>query len=243
MKITEKINLDLHGLMEHGPINIVVFGDSVTHGCFGMDEIDYDAAYWNKLRKKINSVRDYVPVNVINAGIGGVTARTSLLRMDKQVLAHNPDLIIICFGLNDVNCTLDDFLTPLGKIFEKAVASGADVIYMTPNSFNTSHAPDTPEKYFAYAKTTMEYQLGGRMDTYMEAAIKLANEKGVIVCDCYAKWNKLAETQDVTYLLANRINHPKREMHELFAQSLFDIIFEGTEHVSSSNESTMFESK
>ena len=27
MKITEKINLDLHGLMEHGPINIVVFGD------------------------------------------------------------------------------------------------------------------------------------------------------------------------------------------------------------------------
>ena len=102
MKITEKLNLDRAGLIEHGPITIVAFGDSVTHGAFGIDEIDYEAVYWSRLGRKINGIRRYVPVNVINAGIGGVTANGSLGRIDKQVLAHNPDLITVCFGLNDV---------------------------------------------------------------------------------------------------------------------------------------------
>ena len=32
MTIKEKLHLDKEGLMEHGPINIVIFGDSVSHG-------------------------------------------------------------------------------------------------------------------------------------------------------------------------------------------------------------------
>ena len=34
MKIKDKVMLDIGGLYEHGPITIVAFGDSVTHGCF-----------------------------------------------------------------------------------------------------------------------------------------------------------------------------------------------------------------
>ena len=52
--------------------------------------INYETVYWNRLRKKINDVRNYVPVNVINAGIGGITAKESLKRMEGQVFAHNP---------------------------------------------------------------------------------------------------------------------------------------------------------
>ena len=131
MKISEKINLDLQGLIENGPITIVAFGDSVTHGAVAHDEIDYETVYWNRLKKKINNLRNYVPVNVINAGIGGITAKDSLKRMDKQVLSHNPDLIIVCFGLNDVNGTLKDYLNSLEEIFDKSQKSGAEVIFMT----------------------------------------------------------------------------------------------------------------
>lgn len=59
-------------------------------------------------------------MNVINAGIGGISAKTSMERMDKQVLSHNPDLIIVCFGLNDVNGTLEEYLDSLEEIFVKA---------------------------------------------------------------------------------------------------------------------------
>ena len=238
MKIKEKINLDYNGLIEHGPINIVAFGDSVTHGAL-LNSNNYETVYWNLLRKKINEVRNYVPVNVINAGIGGINARDSIGRIDSQVLCHNPDLIIVCFGLNDVNDPLEVYLSSLKTIFEKCKASGSEVIFMTPNMLNTYVADDAPERYRDYAGVTAEYQNSGRMDKYMESAVSLANEMGVKVCDCYKKWKKLSETEDITKLLINRINHPTPEMHELFANSLFELIFE-EEIKSDAEESTMY---
>ena len=239
MKITEKIKLDRNGLIENGPINIVAFGDSVTHGAL-LEEINYETVYWNRLKKKINSVRNYVPVNVINAGIGGINAANSLGRIDSQVLCHNPDLVIVCFGLNDVNDPLEVYLSSLKVIFEKCKASGAEVIFMTPNMLNTYIADDVQSQYKEYAAVTAEYQNSGRMDLYMSEAVKLAKELDVLVCDCYGKWKELSKTEDITKLLINRINHPTAEMHELFAQSLFDVIFEEENDISSDNESTMY---
>lgn len=240
MKISEKINFDKEELIEYGPITIVAFGDSVTHGAVASGEIDYETVYWNRLKKKLNKYREYMPVNVINAGIGGITAKNSLERMDKQVLAHNPDLIIVCFGLNDVNDPLEEYLGSLKEIFEKGMKNGAEVIFMTPNMLNTSVAEDTPKMHYEYAIKTAQMQNEGRMDLYMESAVKLAKEMGVKVCDCYKKWKKLSKIQDITYLLANRINHPTKEMHELFASSLFETIFEGTDVAAKSEDDTMY---
>lgn len=241
MLIKEKINQGYQGLVENGPITIVAFGDSVTHGAVADDEINYETVYWNRLKKKINDIRNYVPVNVINAGIGGITAKQSLDRMDKQVLSHNPDLIIVCFGLNDVNMPLEEYLNSMEEIFVRGLKSGAEIIFMTPNMLNTSVAEDTSEAHLGYAKKTAQMQNDGTMDLYIESAIKVAKKTGVKVCDCYKKWKKLSETQDITYLLANRINHPTKEMHELFAQSLFETIFEGTEIIANANNSTMYQ--
>ena len=99
------------------------------------------------------------------------------------------------------------------------------MIFMTPNMLNTYVAEDTSEKYLEYAALTAEYQNNGRMDKYIFSAIKLAEEMGITVCDCYSQWKSLSKTEDTTLLLANRINHPIKEMHELFAESLFQTIF------------------
>lgn len=239
MRICEKILMDRKGLEENGPITIVAFGDSVTHGSLSNGEIDYETVYWNRLKKKINEKRNYVPVNIINAGIGGVTAGTSIERMDKQVLAHNPDLIIVCFGLNDVNGTLDWYLESLETIFKKCIENGAETIFMTPNMMNTYVADDTNPELIEYATRTADYQNSGKMDKFIFEAIKVARSMGIKVCDCYSKWKEMSEKQDITKLLVNRINHPTREMHELFAQSLFDIIFEDVV-LTDVKESTMY---
>lgn len=240
MRVREKILMDRKGLMEHGPITIVAFGDSITHGAVRLNEMDYETVYWNRLKKKITEVRSYVPVNVINAGIGGLSAESSLERMDRQVLVHNPDLIIVCFGLNDVNGELETYLSSMKTIFEKSLASGAEVIFMTPNMLNTYVADDTEPAIRDYAAVTAEFQNSGKMDLFIESAVKLAEETGVTVCDCYSEWKKLSRTKDITKLLANRINHPEKDMHELFAQKLFDIIFEGKAECSCKEESTMY---
>lgn len=224
MYIRDKLNMEYAELVKNGPITIVAFGDSVTHGAVSLGEINYETVYWNRLRRKINAVRDYVPVNVINAGIGGITASASIERMDTQVLNHNPDLVIVCFGLNDVNDTLMKYLDALRIIFAKCQERDVDVIFLTPNMMNTYVAEDTQEVLLAYAEVTARMQNEGKMDLFIESAKKLAEEMRVPVCDCYAKWKELSKTQDTTLLLANRINHPTKEMHELFAEELFRMI-------------------
>ena len=80
----------------------------------------------------------------------------------------------------------------------------------------------------------------GRMDQYIQAAISMAQEEGIRVCDCYAKWKELAKTQDITMLLANRLNHPITEMHQLFSDALYEMIMEESDNTAS-DESTMFQ--
>lgn len=224
MRIKDKLNLEYDGLVKYGAITIVAFGDSVTHGAVGPDEISYDTVYWNRLRKKLNEVRDYMPVNVINAGIGGITAEGSLERMERDVFSHHPDLVIVCFGLNDVNGPLEAYISSLEAIFDECNRRGAETVFMTPNMLNTYVAEDTVEELKGYAAVTAQIQSSGRMDEYMNSAVSLALSKNIKVCDCYKKWKELSETKDITMLLANRINHPVKEMHELFAQSLFEEI-------------------
>lgn len=229
MKIAEKLFMSGEELIEQGPITIAAFGDSVTHGCVAPDEMNYETVYWNRLRKKLNQVRDVIPINVINAGIGGITAYQSLGRMESQVFSHHPDLLIVCFGLNDVNGTLEEYEHALRTIFGRSRETGTDTIFLTPNMMNTYVAADTAEDLRAYAQKTAQMQTGGRMDTFMDAARSIAGEMGIPVCDCYAEWKKMSKTQDITMLLANRVNHPTKEMHELFADRLFQMIWKGRE--------------
>ena len=243
MKISEKINMTKEQLEENGPITIVAFGDSVTHGCLSAGVIDYEIAYWNLLKKKINAVRNYVPVNVINAGIGSTTATTSLKRLESQVLKHEPDLVIVCFGLNDVNGELDDYLSAMKIIFEKCMASGAEVIFLTPNMLNTYVADDTFEGHRKYAYETAEMQNSGKMDRYINAAVELAQSMNVTVCDCYAMWKKLAETEDTTMMLSNRVNHPALSGHMMFADCIFNAIFKDGKEAVDLGDLSMYKSE
>ena len=148
MKISEKINMARPELERFGAITIVAFGDSVTHGAVAEGEINYETVYWNRLKNMILARKNYVPVNVINSGIGGTSAFGSLQRFESQALKYEPDLIIIAFGLNDVNGSLESYLSSMGEIFDRSLASGADVIFMTPNMLNTSVVADTPQRWW-----------------------------------------------------------------------------------------------
>jgi hypothetical protein len=54
MKIKEKLFLEKEGLLEHGSINIVIHGDSVSHASF-LDYNNYEAVYWSVLKNKLQS--------------------------------------------------------------------------------------------------------------------------------------------------------------------------------------------
>jgi hypothetical protein len=90
---------------------------------------------------------------------------------------------------------------------------------------NTYVSDKTEAQYFDYAAVTAAYQNSGRMDEFVSAAVKVARECGVQVADAYARWRELSKTEDTTVLLANYINHPRAEMHEIFAEEIYRLIF------------------
>lgn len=90
----ETINLD-NKILTAGFPKIVCFGDSVTFGW----NIPYPESYPMLLQKKLKE--SYPEAIVINSGIGGDTTIGGLVRLQKDVLDYNPDIIIINLGLND----------------------------------------------------------------------------------------------------------------------------------------------
>ena len=238
MNIREKIFGELNQLIEHGPITIVAFGDSVTHGCFEIFMRDNKLetavrtaqAYHEKLRTIFASLYPDVPLCIINAGISGDCAKTGLDRLNRDVISYNPDLVVVCYGLNDSmqgEQGLSDYVNSLKEVFLQIRQSGKDVIFMTPNMRTDRICEPFDDKNLAQAAdSVVQNEAEGWLDTYLDAAKELCSQLEITVCDCNAVWKNITNKGvKVNNLLSNRINHPTEQLHWLFAYELVKTIF------------------
>ena len=211
---------------------IAFFGDSVTHGAFECIQgdsagcmFDMDAVYHERLRRMLLTVNPWLPVSIINAGVAGDNAITALPRLERDVIDHKPHICVVNFCLNDLSETVEEYVAALREIFTRLMAADIRPILLTPSMLNSYVHPDTIPMYKDYAAVTAAWHQSGYMDGYVEAARGLARELGVAVEDAYAVWKKMeAEGMDITAHLANYINHPTRELHQVFADVLFETL-------------------
>lgn len=240
MNIMKKFHEKATDNTHKSAVAIAFLGDSVTQGCFELykneaNEIetifDKESAYPNYLYRIFSMLYPSVPVHIINAGISGDVAPNGFNRLERDVLCYNPDLVVVCYGLNDVCGGMENIETyqdALRSIFSELQRRDKEVIFMTPNMMNTkvsAHLTDTD--ICNHAHFTKELQNSGVMDAYYEAAVDVCWECKIPICDCYAKWKLLAMNGvDTTELLANKLNHPTREMNWMFAMSLVEIMLQ-----------------
>ena len=239
MKIFEKMTQKANDNSHQEGVTIAFLGDSVTQGCFEIYKKENNAV--EAIFDRLHSYEQYfsdilahlyptVPVNIINAGISGDNAPHGAKRVAKDVLRHEPDLVVVCSGLNDCRETeagIPPYVNALNDIFDQVLAANCELIFMTPNMMNTSISPFlTDADFINIAKGCALKQNSGMFDAHIAAAKELCAQKGIPVCDCYSIWKALFQNGvNVTELLSNKINHPTREMHKLFAYSLLDTIF------------------
>lgn len=240
MKILEKLAAKAADNSGAPAVTIAFLGDSVTQGCFELTERadegfdnchDRGSAYSADVARILGVLYPTVPVNIINAGVAGKDAPHGLERLERDVLSHKPDLTVVCFGLNDCGKgpeKLGEYTDALGKIFDRLTEAGSEVIFLTPNRMADHVSPQLLSPLFRnIADLIAKRQEAGVLDRYMEAAKVLCREKRVPVCDCYEKWNCLrANGVNTTELLSNKINHPTRPMHWLFAYELVRTMLE-----------------
>lgn len=215
-------------------LKIAFLGDSITEGCFELvkqdNEIvivrDQQNSYPAVLKNKLQLIPG-LSVEIINAGISGNTTKDGLQRLERDVLDKGPDLLILCFGLNDVTAfTPEQYAENLYEIIKRLKKENIPVVYMTPNVLNTYIHKNTLPELIETAENCCKKQNDGTMDELISRGKACALENGCVICDCYEAWKKLAlQGYDTTELLCNYINHPTRQMHNLFADMLFEVIY------------------
>lgn len=126
----------------------VAFGDSITEGVIGCAPEEN----WLNLVQKALGDR----VRMFNAGVGGNSAREAMARYRKDVLSHNPQVVLIEFGGNNHDpfrrerqVDDDEFRKHLSD-FKRDLPEGCRVVVTTfPPVIDEWHAygkhPDFPD--------------------------------------------------------------------------------------------------
>lgn len=114
-------------------VNVVFFGDSITEAAVG------EKGYITRLDQVLNNDRAN-GFQLIGAGISGNKVPDLQKRLDRDVLAKNPKLVVIYIGINDVwhslsgkGTPVDQFRDGLMDIIQRIQAYGASVILCTPS--------------------------------------------------------------------------------------------------------------
>ncbi len=181
-----------------GPIVIVALGDSITKASRQPEE-----RKWTTLLEKL--LTDTMPgrrIKVINSGVGGNTSREGLARINHDVLAHTPHIVLVEFGGNDAtqdtsrHVTLEEFRSNLEKI-RSAIQkdSSAQVVMLT--------FPPVVDEWHAWRSNSFFVAHGGAdkyVEGYREATRNFAECHGFLLCDIDRALRseiKRTETKDV----------------------------------------------
>lgn len=211
------------------PVLITALGDSVTQGCMGINVINHDAVYHNVLKGMLEKKYPTAAFSVINAGVGGESAAGGLKRLERDVLKHNPDLVLIGFCLNDACGGIEKLPQYRGNIESllDATRKGckADIIILTPNFMASRKNSMIAEQHMKFADSIIGTQNSGTLKAYVKVLKDVAESRKIPVADIHAVWEKMAsQGLDTTAMLCNGLNHPDISGQRIIAETIMIMI-------------------
>ena len=149
------------------PTRVVFFGDSITQAGVG------PGGYIDRLKKVMPADQ----FELIGAGIGGNKIYDLFLRMDDDVLAKQPDVVVIWVGVNDVwhkassgtGTDPDKFVKFYEAVVKKLKAANIKVILCTPAAIGE--------------RTDMSNQQDGDLNQYSRFIRELAQRNNLQLVD------------------------------------------------------------
>ena len=178
---------------------IVCFGDSVTQG---IPHVAPEDTFPALLQRRLNMrfAGEY-SFDVVNAGVGGENSAEGLARIETDVLAHNPALVIIEFGLNDIR------YEPEKKLEKQQFAANLEKMHAILNEKNIRTIFTTPnpiiDEYHGYSKGIDYYKQWGGCNG---------------ACAAYA---------EVVREVTSRLQAPLVDIYDIFVQKAWEAEFKG----------------
>ena len=179
---------------------IVCFGDSITGAYYHTGGV---RAWCDMLGLALQQANPRANLEMINAGISGHTTVNALARIDKDVIAKQPHLVVVMFGMNDVTrVPLAEYRRNLRSIIARCRESGAAVVLCTPNSVYENQA-----------------RPNDRLAEYSDAVRELADELSLPLVDCFNAWQKRRNDDPAAWMLMmSDTIHPNMNGHRFFAE-------------------------
>lgn len=124
---------------------IIAFGDSLTAG----HRVDPASNYPSRLSRAIGRP-------ILNRGNSGDTTADGLRRLERDVLAHNPRIVLLCLGGNDMlrRQPADRQFENLREIIGRIHAAGALVILLGLEGDGFLYSSDYGDRYEQLARET-----------------------------------------------------------------------------------------
>jgi lysophospholipase L1-like esterase len=184
------------------PVTIVCFGDSVTGLYY---HTGGRRTYTDMLGMALRQAFPDAKVTLVNAGVSGNTVQEGLTRIDRDVLAHNPDLVTVMFGLNDMLKTpLEDYRKDLVALLERCRSVDAEVLLCTPNAITDTSNRSTEE-----------------LLKYCQAMREVAREHQTPLCDTFAAFEALRKKNHLKWrLMMSDALHPNMAGHKYIAEQI-----------------------
>ena len=176
-------------------ITIVGLGDSITAAKAMADE---EKRWLRVLEAKLCTAFPSIAFKVVNAGAGGNSAREAMARLDRDVLAHSPDFVILQFGGNNNDpgrperrVPPDEFNALLARFRDSLPPQTRGVVVTFPPVYRHSHAYWKNPDYRDYLLESERRGMG--LADYVRMTREFAQANGYPMYDCHAELTALAE--------------------------------------------------
>ena len=197
----------------------VTLGESTTAGGWSSCR---PRCWPSQLARLINEFQQ-VPVPLVNVGIGAnvVSPRSpsyahsgrpaATERIDRDVIAHRPDLLVISYGLNDARggTPLDLFCQEMTTVIDRVRATIRPLIVLPGPYYMTDFAVGTP----TWGKGDLEL-----FYEYNEAIRKLAERKECLFADLLASYRRADWLIHFDGVHANDLGH------RIVANKIFEVL-------------------
>ncbi len=201
---TARLRRSRERLAQSESFKMVAFGDSITAGG---DATSADLIFWNRWAAHLQRDYSQAKIAAVNGATGGDSTVQGLQRLTEKVIAEQPDLVLIGFGMNDHNrggVPIPQFQANLRTMIERIRSeTSAEIILL-------STFPPHPQWAFG----------SHHMEDYARATAQVAEETGCAYADIFTNWQSMAARKKPEDLLGNNINHPNDFGHDLYYRIL-----------------------
>ena len=189
-----------------GHDRIVFLGDSITE----------QQLYTNYVETYLASRFPELKLTFFNAGWGGDTAPGGLSRLQRDVLALKPTVVVICYGMNDGRCALPDdeirsnYVNALRQIVARLKGAGVRPVLLTPGMVDEAVSPSL---------AAAQYNHKG-LRVLADEVLALAHAEALPVGDLHRLMNQVhikAKAADPGFCMLPDAIHPDPSGHLVMA--------------------------